>query len=953
MAELPAGTVTFLYTDIEGSTARWEHQPEAMRAAVERHDNLVRQAVAAAGGHVFRYAGDGLCAAFATAPAAVAAALAAQRALAVAVWGATGPLRARMALHTGAVELRDGDYLGACLNRVARLLAAGHGGQVLLSQATADLIREALPAGASLRDMGAHRLRDLVQAEPIYQLLHPDLPADFQPLRSLEAAQHNLPVQVTSFVGREAEMAEVTRLLTTTHLLTLTGAGGCGKTRLALQVAAEVMDAYPDGVWVVELAPLADPALVAQTVASVVGVRETAGRPLQHTIIDSLRSRQLLLVLDNCEHLLDACAALADGLMRGCPRLRILATSREVLGITGETSWRVPSLSAPPPTGSPSVAALGQYEAVRLFVERALAVQPDFQVTPANGPAIAQVCWRLDGIPLAIELAVARLRVLTPEQIVSRLDDRFRLLTGGSRTALRRQQTLEATIDWSYSLLTKPEHELLRRLAVFAGGWTLAAAEDVVAAQGTEACDVLDRLVRLVEKSLVVAEPGSAGETRYGLLETVRQYARERLEETSVGGSEDEMTLVRDRHLAYFLRLAEEAEPELRDIDQDRWLVRLETEHDNFRAALEWAVARHPIAGLRLAAALIWFWYLHGHFGEGRRWVERGLAAVPAVPRDELATKALAGAEERELLAARARAIWSVCVLIIGLADYTRATDLGEESLAIARYLDEPDLTAWALMACGIAEWYRGNLQRAADHLSEALGLFRTLGKAWETAYAAASLGIVLHDLGEDERALQLLEESLAMLRRRPEVWALAIALRNLATVIHAQGDHARALVLLEEALALRRQSGDKRGMALALNNLAGMAHAADATERTIQLSLESLDLCLATGDRGGLAIALLNIGRATARCGEAAKAVRFIAGAIALRKAIGTPLPTRLAAETDREVACLREALGDQEFAAAWSTGERLSIQELVAEVQAGDKPGPPGAPPRHDQSG
>jgi class 3 adenylate cyclase len=446
----PTGTVTFLFTDVEGSTRHWEEHPAAMRAALARHDALIEAEVAGHEGTVVRPRGEGdsRFAVFARASDAVAAAAALQRALSAEPWPPEAVLRVRMALHTGEADLREGDYYGSAVNRCARLRAIAHGGQTLLSAATAALVWDSVPSGASLRDLGEHRLADLQRPEHVFQLDAGALPAEFPPVRSLEASPNNLPVQLTSFIGREEEIAEVTRLVRAApsgaRLLTLTGAGGAGKTRLAVQVAAGVVEDAPDGVWYVELAPLADPALLPQAVASTCGVRETPGRSLLASLCEVWQPRHVLLILDNCEHLLDACAALADTLLRHCPHLSILATSREPLGIGGETTWRVPSL-APPPQGAQPREALTRYAAVQLFVERAVAVRPDFAVTEANAPVLAQICARLDGIPLAIELAAARMRGLAVEQVAARLDQRFRLLTGGSRTALPRQQTLRGT----------------------------------------------------------------------------------------------------------------------------------------------------------------------------------------------------------------------------------------------------------------------------------------------------------------------------------------------------------------------------------------------------------------------------------------------------------------------------------------------------------------------------
>jgi class 3 adenylate cyclase len=484
---LPSGMVTFLFTDIEGSTPLWEREPDQMRLALARHHAILRTAIAAHEGHAYKIIGDAFQAAFVFPMQAVAAALAAQRALAAHEWETSAPLRVRMGVHVGSAMAEGNDYTTThTLNRVARIMAAGHGGQILLSVEVADLVRRDLPTDVTLRDMGKQRMKGLMHLEELFQVVAPDLPAVFPLLKTMDTFRTNLPAQLTSFVGREKEIAEIKQLLASHRLVTLTGPGGTGKTRLALHVAAEVLETFPDGVWLVELAPLADAALVPRAVATVLGLREDAGRPILATLTDFLSARNLLLILDNCEHVVEACAQLADALLRACPKVVILASSREALGIAGEAPFRVPSLRTPDPRRLPSIKTLTQYDAVRLFVERGAAVLPGFTVTDTNAPALVQVCARLDGIPLALELAAARVSVLRVEQIAARLDDRFRLLTGGSRTAVPRQQTLRALIDWSYDLLAEPERVLLQRLAVFAGGWTLEAAEAVGVGEGND-----------------------------------------------------------------------------------------------------------------------------------------------------------------------------------------------------------------------------------------------------------------------------------------------------------------------------------------------------------------------------------------------------------------------------------------------------------------------------------
>jgi predicted ATPase/class 3 adenylate cyclase len=594
--------ITFLFTDIEGSTRLWEEEPDRMPPALARHDLVCREAVEASRGTVVKMTGDGMYAAFDDPADALRAAVAVQRALADPTATQGIAFRVRCGLHTGAVERRDSDFFGSAVNRAARIMSAAHGGQVLLSNAVADLVGNRLPDGVSLLDLGAVRLRDLANPVRVYQLVHPSLRQSFPALRSLETTPNNLPQQVTSFIGRERQLAETKALLDKTRLLTLLGAGGLGKTRLSLQVAADLLDNFPDGIWLVELAPLSDPQHVAQAAATVLGVKEDAGRPVQEALTKSINGRQLLLILDNCEHLLHACAVLVSSLLQAGPHLKIMASSREPLRIPGEATYQVPPLAVP--EYMPQVSLI-QCDAVRLFGERAVAAQPAFAVTDQNAMAVATICQRLDGIPLALELAAARVRSLPVEKIAERLSDRFRVLTGGSRTALPRQQTLRACIDWSYNLLAPQECALLRRLSVFTGGFPLEGAEAVGAGGEFAEWEVLDLLTQLVEKSLVGLD---AEGQRYRLLETVRQYAHELLE------ASPEADDVRTRHLHFYGALVDEADTHLHGPQQGAWLTRMDIERENLLAAHAWcgASAEHAEAGLQLAYGVQLYWMRRG-----------------------------------------------------------------------------------------------------------------------------------------------------------------------------------------------------------------------------------------------------------------------------------------------------------------------------------------------------
>jgi predicted ATPase/two-component SAPR family response regulator len=690
--------------------------------------------------------------------------------------------------------------------------------------------------------------------------------------RAPERPPGNLPLQLTSFIGRERETVEVGKLLADQRLLTLTGPGGCGKTRLALKVADDLVGRFADGVWLVELASLSDPGLAAQTVAFVLGVREQPGRPITDTLSDHLQPKKMLLVLDNCEHLVDACARLTEALLRACPNLRILATSREALGIPGETGWLVPSLSLPDPHYLPPVEELLRYEAVRLFVERAASVLPAFEPTEENAAAVVRVCRGLDGIPLAIELAAARVKVLSVEQIAKRLDDRFRLLAAGSRTALPRQRTLRAAIDWSHELLSDKERVLFRRLAVFAGGFTLGAAEAVCVGEDLEEDEVLDLLAHLVDKSLVVVQE-RGGEAGYRLLETVRQYGWAKLKESG------EAEVVRRGHASFFLARAEEAEPKIEPniniADRRPWLERLEIEHDNLRAALRWALESSPETGLRLAGALYWLWYHRGYLSEGRGWFERALAEAPVAR-----------------TAARAKALYYAGYLAWAQGDHPAARSRLEESVEIWRELGggQGDL-AHALWILGLEMLTRGEPAVARSLAEESVQIFRTIGDEFGLSISLANLGAIVLNQGDHALASSVLEESVAISREVGDDWMLSLPLRILGVAAFRRGDHDRAVALIKESLALLRELGDKLYTSRGLECLAAVV--------SIQ------------GDYG--------------------RAARLFGAGEALREAIGASVLFYLV-DYDRAVAAARDALGEEALATAWAQGREMTLDQAVA---------------------
>jgi len=683
---------------------------------------------------------------------------------------------------------------------------------------------------------------------------------------------NNLPLELSSFVGREKELAEVKRLLENTRLLTLTGSGGCGKTRLAVVVAGELVEGFEDGAWLVELASLADPSLMPRAVASALGVREQPGRSPAETLSDHLRTRKVLLVLDNCEHLVEVCARFAEALLRSCPELRILVTSREALGITGEVVWPVPPLSLPDLRHLPAVESLPRYESARLFVERTAAVKPTFALTEENAPAVARVCYRLDGIPLALELAAARTKVLSVEQIADRLDDCFRLLSAGGRTAMPHHRTLRATMDWSHELLSREERAVFRRLAVFAGGFSLEAAESICAGEELERDEVLELLSHLVDKSLVTAREED-GKARYRLLETVQQYGREKLSESGEAGQ------VWERHAGYYLALAEEAEPELKRERQVAWLKRLEWEHDNLRAAMAWSLWRgEPEETARLGWALWLFWGIRGHFAEGRRGMEqalsaKGSAAMPA--------------------SARAKALY----------------------------------------VAGMMANYQGDHRSAELLLEESLGLFRELKDKLGTAYALSNASFAAIGQGRHEGAITLVEEAVDLFLEVEEKWGAAIMLSFLAVAWRDRGDHGRAKRLAERGLALSREVGERQAISASLYTLATLAQAERDHKRARELFEEGLTVSAELGNETDVAHCLEGVATVAALESKVARAARLWGAAEALLEKIEAGVHTYV---PDRslhrsQVAAARARLNEEAFAAAWAEGRTMTAEQAI----------------------
>ena len=920
MVGLPTGTVTFLYTDIEGSTRRWEANPAAMKAAVERHDALLQQAIHEHGGVVFRTEGDAFRAAFVTAPQALNAALTAQHLIQAEQWNPEiAPIKVRMALHTGLGEVRGNDYVGAHLNRAARIMSAAHGGQVLLSQATFDLVRDLLPDGVSVRDLGDHRLKDLQRPEHIHQLVVPGLPSDFPPLRTLDNRPNNLPLQRSLLVGRERELGEIQDLLLRPDmgLLTLVGPGGIGKTRLALQAAAELVERFPDGVYFVPLAAVTGADQFTQAISQALGLQEAVGSSIDETLARFLAGKQVLLVLDNFEQIMSAGPEVAR-LLSSARGLKVLVTSREPLHLQGEQEYQVPPLTLPNPRNLPPVETLSQYDAVALFIQRARLVQPGFTINNDNAPAVAEICYRLDGLPLAIELAAARIRLLPPPALLERLASRLRLLTGGARDLPLRQQTLRDTIRWSYDLLNPSEQMLFRRLSVFSSGCSLEAAEAVCNASGDLEIDVLDGAASLVDKSLLRQEAGARGEPRVAMLETVREFALELLE-----GDPAEAETMRSGLADYVFALSEQAGPHLRRRTQKEWLDVLDMEHDNIMSVLRWLL---DTGEARRALGLIWniwqFWYYRGYFTEITNLIERAFA-LP---------------EGKGPTFERAAALMVAAIVGARLGSFDRMGDYGRESAEIAEQigLDARRVRAYAMMMVGAEGIYRdtGHLDRAT--LESSIDILREVNDEWGLALGLLDIGIVETYTGNYGEAEAALKEGANLFRQNGDSWGLAQVLNSLGDVMRVRGDYARARELYEESLALYRHLNVQPDIPASLHNLGYVALALGERDRARDLFVEALNLQIGLKSKGGIAECIACLGAVAAVDGDADRAARLLEFAEAVRKAEGASWWPGEKVERTRYTALARSQLDPAAWDKAAAEGRNMTQERAVAEALA-----------------
>jgi predicted ATPase/class 3 adenylate cyclase len=960
MSELPTGTVTLFFSDIEGSTRLVQQLGERYADVLAECRHLLRQLFVQYHGSEVDTQGDAFFIAFARATDALAAAAAIQRMLAERPWPEGIAVRVRIGLHTGEPKLTAEGYIGMDVHHAARIMSAGHGGQILLSPTTRQLVEQHLPAGTSLQDLGEHRLKDLGRPSHLFQLSLQGLPSDFPPLKTLDTHPNNLPVQPTPFIGREKEVAAATQLLRRpdVRLVTLSGPGGVGKTRLALQIAAELCDDFTDGVFVVALAPVNAPDQVVSAIAQTLGINESGDIPLFSLLEAALKGKQLLLLLDNFEQVIGAAVMLAE-LLAACPRLKIAVTSRTGLHVRAEHEFIVPPLSVPILKHLPDLAALSHYEAVALFIERAQASRPDFLVTNTNARAVAAICAHLDGLPLAIELAAARVKHFSPQTLLARLEQGLSVLSGGARDLPARQQTLRGAIAWSYDLLSSEEQQLFRHLAVFVDGWDLEAAEALCMARGGLAADMLEGMASLVDKSLLRQEEQATGETRFWMLQTLREFGLEQLARCG------ELEATRQAQAEYYLQLAEEAQPSLMATEQGRWMARLEQEHENLRAALFWLLAQAREGGeqnkqqaeraLRFCTALSWFWAIRGYLREGQHFLEQALAL-----------------REKVSVPMRARVLYTAADLGWILDDLERTERWSRESLELFREVGDKVGIADSLLLLGTSDWAKGRYIPARSQLEEAATLYQEMGKHWKRGRCLTQLARISTLQGEYDEAWRLLEESLALYRTLGDKERIGWALYLQARLLFLSGhDPAAARSLTEQSLTLLQEINNPWERAYSLVLLGQLTLQQDEQGRARDLFEEGRSAFKEAGDQAGLAEALMGLANAAmmqggfaaahdlyqesflilqrihyqelvppcveglavlaAAQGEPLWAARLWGAAEALREAIGTPVPPIYRLDYERAVAKARAQFGSEAFARAWAEGRTTTLEQAV----------------------
>lgn len=904
----PPGELTFLFSDIEGSTARWQSYPEAMQSCLRLHDELLHACIAKHGGGVFKTVGDEFCATFSSVEQATGAAIEAQRSLAEQDWSAVGGLRVRMAVHRGPVSQREGDYFGSTVNYVARLLSAAHGGQVLISADAARALSRDTSTEVDLRDLGRHRLKDFPEMQPVYQLLAPDLPDVFPPLRSIAERPGNLPEQLQTLLGREDDLAHVRACLRTNRLVSIVGAGGVGKTSLALQTGADVLSDYEDGVWLIELAPV-DTHAVESTIASVLGVTSLAGGSLLEALTAQLRTKNALLIVDNCEHVTYAAAHAVDAIVRSCAQVRVVATSREPLGISGEDVYRLPVLAVPP-ENAVTAREVVQFGSCALFEERARGHVASFAITDDNARLVANICCRLDGIALAIELAAARLRVLALPQLAERLAERFRLLTGGRGQKLAHHETLRALIDWSYELLSENERVLLRRSALFPGGWTIGAAVDVCAGATFEEWDILDHLAALVDKSLVIVD-AQGEEQRYRMLESTREYALERLDQSG------ERLAIAAKHARYFYGLAQRADEAWADVPASAWIAPLQVELDNFRAALAWCRKDDEELGVRLFGALEAFWW-DAHPIEGRRWS------------DSYRT----WAEEHAETAEAARYWLSTAGIALSLAQEKHAVAAAKKALDVYERLKDEAGAAASRRCYGAALMRLGKIAEGESAAAQALQAFRASGNQRLIALGLRTLAAAAVFRNDLDAAADLYREALPLSQALQDERGVHIIAGNLAEIEAASGNFEQALVHAKEALEIARTRREEVILCTLLTNATAYLLELDRIGEAHSMAVEALTVSDEIQSEIHAAVAIQHLAAIAAKCGDPARAARLFGYVDAAYARLENSREPTEAREYARAMRQIEERLPADEIAANLRAGAILNAAQAKSEA-------------------
>jgi predicted ATPase/class 3 adenylate cyclase len=946
MKNPPSGNVTFLFTDIEGSTQLAQEFSEKMPEALIRHNDILNKAVETNGGIVFKTVGDAFCCAFENPENAVNAGVEIQLNLQAEDWK-DFRIKVRIGIHCGNAVWNGYDYSGyVTLARVQRIMSAAFGEQIIISDEVYELLIKNDYYSATFRDLGERRLKDLIKPLKLFQIISKGLREEFPPLNTLDARPNNLPVQLTRFIGREKEMRDIKDLLSNSRLLTLLGPGGTGKTRLTLQTGADMIDEFANGVWLVELASVSDPVYVEAEIASVFSLNSDGKKELIDIIRDFMREKELLIILDNCEHLIAECAKVSEQLLQFCSKLKILTSSREPLHISGEATYRIPSLSLPDSNKNYTNEELSQYESVQLFIDRALSVNPDFKVTNQNAPALAQLCHDIDGIPLAIELAAARIRVLSVEKILERLSDRFRLLTGGKRTTLPRHQTLRALIDWSYDLLSDYEKLLLQRLSVFCGGWTLEAAEFVCQGEPLDEFEILDLLSNLLDKSLVKASETHT-DLRYNMLETIHKYAEEKL-------SDEEKFILRRKMSEYYYRFIEDSEIKLTGSEQREWLNRINSDYENIREVIRWTMDNEPEYMLSVAVALGKYWELRSYFSEGLGFLIKGLEKSETADNllkarvyywsgfylsflakyseskkyFEDSLLLFIGENNKE---GEAKTIMGLASIALFEGNYEKMESMTKESLALSKELNNKSLIASNLRALAVGQMQQSKHEESRKNYEESLSIFRELEDQVQLAKIIGNLGALEYLSGNYDKAIELMEESLNLRYELGDRHGIALSLSNLGSAHSMKYDFEKSENALYKSIDILKEIGDRRLYVTPLNTLGNIANEKKEYERAIKLFNESIVIASEIGEKYYFMKGIEGLANSYIGMNDNIKGCLFSAKYITMMKSLNTNLT---AFETDRMKEItedLRKNLNETDFESYWRQGENLTTDEAV----------------------